>query len=431
MGIVSGMLRPERRDTTTSLRDLTRLPGWAPTSAAGVVVSRERALRLAAFASCVRVISEDVAALPWHLHRRLSPRGKERAVEHPVYSLAHDLPNPELTSFELRENIVGHLITWGWAYCEIEFDGAGRRRALWPLRPDRMEQTLTEDNERLFVYTLPSGQRLALPRWRVWVVRGWSLEAWAANSLIDVGREAIGLGVAAEDYGARFYANDSRPGGILKSSKGLRPDAAANLKRSWEEAFGGLSNRHRVAVLEDGIEWQQIGIAPENAQFLETRKYQRSEIAGLMRVPPHKIGDLERATFSNIEQQEISYANDVLLPMCARLDQSANRDLLSASERKTYFLEHFLAARLRGELKARYEAYAIGLGNRFLCPDDVREAENMNPLPDGQGRIFMGPLNMAPVGSEPEADPATTPGKPTPGSAQDAKEGGGDDETTD
>lgn len=414
MGWLSGLVRGAREEpagaeqrSLVSADELADLVSDRRT-ATGLSVTKERALRLAAVAACFRVISEDVAALPWHLNRRLSPRGKERATDHPVYGLLHDLPNPELTSFELRENLVGHVLGWGWGYCEIEFDKAGRRRALWPLRPDRMEQSLNERNERVFVYELPNGQKVGLDRWRVWVIRGWSLDAFAAGSLLDSGRNTIGLGLAAEEYGSRFFGNDSRPGGILTAKGKLSDDAAKRLKARWEESHRGLTSAQRVAVLEEGIEWQQIGVSPENAQFLETRKYQRSEIAGLFRVPPHKIGDLERATFSNIEQQDIEYVNDVLIPMSIRFDQSANRDLLSLTERKTYFAEHFMAGRMRGEQKARYEAYAIGIQNAFLCPDDVREAENMNPLPDDLGQIFLRPLNMAPLGSEPEGDAAAT-----------------------
>lgn len=409
MGWINRLVKPpptpgsatERR---MSLDDLTEYFGGAR-SAAGVNVTAERALRLAELVACFRVIAEDVAALPWHLYRRLPSGDRERAITHPVYSLLHALPNPELTTFELRENLVGHVLSWGWGYCEIEFDNAGRRRALWPLRPDCMEQGFNERNERVFVYRLPSGERVALERWRVWCVRGWSLEAFAARSMIAHGRDAIGLAIAAEEYGARFFGNDSRPGGILRHPGKLSDQSATRLKAGWEAAHRGLTNSQRVAVLEEGIEWQSIGIAPDNAQFLETRKFQRSEIAGLLRVPLHKIGDLERATFSNIEQQDIEYVNDVLIPMSLRLDQTANRDLLAPAERRTYFAEHLMAGRMRGELLARYQAYAIGVQNGFLCPDDIRDAENMNRIPDGLGRIFLRPLNMTPLSDAPVPEP--------------------------
>ena len=372
---------------------------WGDPSAAGVSVTRERALRLGAVGG---LRAGDCGGRGGAAAASVSPadsEGKERATDHPVYGLLHSLPNPEMTSFELRETLTGHILTWGWAYCEIEYDRAGRRKALWPLRPNRVKRVADGGTVR-YEITLPDGSKTFLQRAQVWAIRGWSLEAWEAGSLIEAGRDAIGLGIAAEEYGSRFFGNDSRPGGVLEHPAKLSDQAAKRMRESWNAAHSGLGNAHRVAILEEGVKWQQIGISPENAQFLETRKFQRSEIAGLFRVPPHKIGDLEKATFSNIEQQSIDYVNDALVPLCTRIEQSINRDLLSVSERGTYFAEHLLAGRMRGEMLARYQAYAVGLQNGFLCPDDVREAENMNPLPDGLGAVFRGPLNMAPLGSE-------------------------------
>lgn len=379
---------------------LEALFGSGTMTATGVHVTRERGLQLLSVAACVRVLSEDVAALPLHLYRRLNPRGKERAHDHPVYELLHRLPNPEMTAFELRETLVGHLLTWGWGYCEIEYDRAGRRRGLWPLRPDRIRRIPGDGDQTLYEVTLPDGKPVFLKRWQVWAIRGWSLEAWEAESLIHAGREAIGLGIAAEEYGSRFFGNDSRPGGVLEHPGKLSSDASGRMRKSWNDAHSGLSNAHRVAILEEGVKWHQIGIAPENAQFLETRKFQRSEIAGLFRVPPHKIGDLEKATFSNIEQQSIDYVNDALVPICTRIEQAADRDLLSPAERTTYFAEHLLAGRMRGEMLARYQAYAVGMQNSWLCADDIREMENMNPLPDGLGQQFYMPMNMKALGDD-------------------------------
>jgi HK97 family phage portal protein len=331
----------------------------------------------------------------------------------------HDLPNPELTAMELFETVTGHLALWGNAFCEIEYDGAGRRRALWPLRPDQMTVGVNERNERVYVYSLPSGEQRGLERWRVWHVRGWGTDAFVGKSPIGAARESVGLALATERYGATFFGNGSRPGGILKHPGKLRD--ASKLKESWESAFGGLSNAQRVAVLEEGVEWQAVGVPPEEAQFLETRAYQDAQICALYRVPPHMVGMTDRSTSwgTGIEQQSIGFVTHTLGPYLTRISQSAHRDLLTPGERRELFAEHLTAALLRGDLGSRYNAYSIGRTGGWLSVNDIRDMENMNPVADGDG--YLQPLNMAPLGSEPN-----DPEKP------DSSDGGeDDDEATD
>lgn len=390
MGLISWLLdrrsieKPAVPITSTSLSAL--LDG--PTTATGRSVSASTAMKASAVFACVRVRAETVASLPWVVYRRLSGGGKERDPSHPLYELLHDQPNPEQTAIEFRENLIGHLDLWGNAYAEIDWDARGRVRALYPLRPDRV--TEEERNGRLYyVVTLPDGERKGLPAWRVWHTRGFM-----SLSIIGQAREAIGLALAGEEYGARFFGNDSRPGGVLKSPKVLTKEAAKNLKESWEAAHSGLENRHRVAVLEEGVEWQQIGIAPEDAQYLELRQFQVVDIARFFRVPPHKIASLERATFSNIEHQSIEFVVDCIRPICVRLEQSARRCLLTTEERTTWIAEHVIDGLLRGDTASRYQAYAIGRQWGWLSADDIRELENQNPLPDGQGQSYLVPMNM-------------------------------------
>ncbi len=390
MGLISWLLdrrsieKPAVPITSTSLSAL--LDG--PTTATGRSVSASTAMKASAVFACVRVRAETVASLPWVVYRRLSGGGKERDPSHPLYELLHDQPNPEQTAIEFRENLIGHLDLWGNAYAEIDWDARGRVRALYPLRPDRV--TEEERNGRLYyVVTLPDGERKGLPAWRVWHTRGFMGQSVIANA-----RESIGLALAGEEYGARFFGNDSRPGGVLKSPKVLSKEAAENLKGSWEAAHSGLENRHRVAVLEEGVEWQQIGIAPEDAQYLELRQFQVVDIARFFRVPPHKIASLERATFSNIEHQSIEFVVDCIRPICVRLEQSARRCLLTTEERPTWIAEHVIDGLLRGDTASRYQAYAIGRQWGWLSADDIRELENQNPLPDGQGQSYLVPMNM-------------------------------------
>ena len=364
-------------------------------SAAGKAVSADSALRVAAVYACVRIIAETMGTLPLPVYRRLQPRGRERAPEHPLYTLLHDLPNHEMTSIELREAMTGHVCLQGIAYCEIERDNAGRARALWPLRPDRV--TPQRVNGRLyFVVDLPDGTRRGLPDHRVWRVRGFGTDPLRGLSVIGQAREAIGLAMAAEEYGARLFSNDSRPGGILKHPGQLKGDAAKRLKASWEAAHSGLSNAHRVAVLEEGVEWQQIGMVPQDAQYLELRKFQITEIARLFRVPPHMLADLDRATFSNIEHQSIEFVMNTMAPWMARFEQSILRDLFTPEERRTWYAEFLVDGLLRGDIQSRYQAYAVGRQNGWLSANDIREKENMNPIAEG-GDLYLVPLNMVPA----------------------------------
>jgi HK97 family phage portal protein len=263
-----------------------------------------------------------------------------------------------------------------------------------------MRVEIDEDNTPYYVYELPDGEKKVLERWRVWHVRGWGTDAFVGKSPIALARESIGLTMATEEYGGRFFSNDSRPGGILRHPAKLSPEAAKRLKASWENANGGLTNKHRVAVLEEGIEWQQIGISPEEAQFLDTRKFQELEICQVYRVPPHMIGITDRSTSwgTGIEEMGIGFVTFTLLPYLTRIAQSVNRDLLGANERKEYFAEHLTAALERGDLMTRYQAYNIGRNGGWLSANDIREMENMNPIEGGD--VYLQPLNMAPAGGE-------------------------------
>ena len=239
-------------------------------SATGRAVSQQTAMQVSAVFACVRGRAETVASLPWPVYKRLRGGGKERDPEHPLYELLHDQPNERQSAIEFREDMVGHLDLWGNAYAEIERDGAGRVRALWPLRPDWVVEQRVNDRP-YYVVSLPDGTRKGLPADRVWHCR-----AFMGLSIIAQAREAIGLAMAGEEYGARFFSNDSRPGGVLKHPGKLQPEGFKRLKESWEAAHSGLSNAHRVAILEEGTEWQQSGIAPEDAQWKGTVVYNRA-----------------------------------------------------------------------------------------------------------------------------------------------------------
>jgi HK97 family phage portal protein len=390
--------------TSASLTDL--FTGAATSSGSRVTV--DSALHVAAVYACVRILSETIGSLPLPLYRRLEGNGKERDSKHPLYALLHDLPNPKMTSMELRENLVGHVALWGTAYCEVERDSfSGRVKGIWPLNPAASEPIAMPDG--IGVLTTIGGERLALPATRTWRIRGFGTGAYQGLSVITQARESIGLAQATEEYGARFFGNDSRPGGVLKHPGKLKTDSAKSLKESWETAFGGLSNKHRVAVLEEGVEWQAIGIPPEDAQFLETRKFQITEIARWFRIPPHMLADLERATFSNIEHQSMEFVTHTIRPWLVRIEQSITRDLLTGTERGTWYAEHLVDGLLRGDTLSRYQAYSIGRNGGWLSANDIRDRENMNPI-DG-GDEYLTPMNMALAGEmepELESEPAAS-----------------------
>lgn len=376
-------------------------------SATGKTVTHSTAMQSVAVFACVRVLSETLAALPLPVYRRLSPRGKERAINHNLYPLLHDAPNPEMTSFVFREALMGHLVLWGNAYAEIDWDPrSGKVNALWPLRPDRM-QVVRENGQLWYRYRLPDGDGAELPAYRVLHIPGLGFDGIMGYSPVSLAREAIGLGLAAEEFGARLFSNDTNLGGYLRHPKTLSEPAQDRLIKSFEKRHRGLEKSHRLAVLEEGMEYQRIGIPPNDAQFLETRKFQTTEIARFFNVPPHMIGDLDRATFSNIEQMSLEFVVYTMTPWLKRWEQVISKKLLGPNERQTYFAEFLVTGLLRGDIQARFNAYAVGRQWGWLSADDVRDLENMNPLPEGQGNVYLIPMNMIPanMAAVPEDEP--------------------------
>lgn len=404
-------------------------------TAAGVWVSEDTALHYAPFFAGVRVIAEDVASLPLITYERLT-RGKRRATEHPLYPLLHDQPNPYMTSVSLRETLQGHALTWGDGFGYVVRNGAGDVTELWPLRPDRIKPEIkrTGLGQMTLMYRYSddvNGIHTMLHPDEVLHIKGLGGDGICGYSVIGMARQSIGLGVAAEEYGSRLFANGSRPAGVLKHPKVLGPDAAKRLKDDWENMHRGLDRSHRVAILEEGLEWQTIGIPPEDAQFLETRKFQVNEMARWLRLPPHKIGDLERATFTNIEHQALDYVTSALRIWLVRWEQAIHTRLFTAPEREKFFAEHLVDALLRGDIKSRYEAYAIGRNWGWLSADDIAELENRNPLPDGRGELYLMPLNMSPAPSPAELEEAKNKPDPEPAPAPEPEEDPEQDEEED
>ena len=363
--------------------------------AAGVNVTEKTALHSTAVFSCVRVLAETIASLPLPVYRRLEPRGKQRAPEHTLYRILHDQPNPYMTSFVFRETLMGHLGTWGNAYAEIDWTAGGQVKSLWPLRPDRMKEIkYNEAGNLVYVYRLPDGTDKPFQSYQILHIPGLGFDGFIGYSPIAMARDAVGLSLATEEYGARFFKNGAKPGGVLEHPGKLKNPES--LRKSWNEMHQGLSNQHRIAILEEGMKYTQIGIPPNDAQFLETRKFQKSEIASIYRVPPHMIADLERATFSNIEHQSIDFVVHTIRPWLVRWEQAIKQKLFMSLEGSQYFAEFLVDGLLRGDTQSRYAAYSVGRQWGWLSANDVLEMENKNPIGE-QGDIYLVPMNMVPA----------------------------------
>ena len=343
--------------------------------------------------SCIRVLGETVAGLPLITYRETRNGGRERAANHPLYRVLRRQPNPEMTAFEFEELMTSHCAGWGNAYAQIILDGAGRVRELWPLRPDRMSVE-RKGGEVRYYYLQQNGQEVPLAAWQVHHRRAMVMDGLTGMSPLRVAMLAVSLGMATEEFGARFFAQGARPGFLLSHPGELTDKAYERLKGAWNSET--LENAHKVRIIEEGMKVEQIGIPPEEAQFLETRRFQAQEVARLFRMPPHKIGLLENATFSNIEHQAIEFVTDTIRPWLIRNEQAMYRDLLSENEQEAIYFEYLVDGLLRGDTATRYQSYAVARQWGWLSANDIRRMENMPPI-DG-GDVYLQPLNMSPAG---------------------------------
>ena len=374
-------------------KNFYRFNGWPfvfGKSAAGAKVNEFTAMQTTAVYACVRILAESIAGLPLHVYEYRG-NGKERVPEHPLYFLLHDSPNSEMTSFIFRETGMIHLLLWGNFFAQIIRDGMGRVAGLYPLLPNRMSVDRDEHGQLIYTYTpmpdgnpnIKGGQSIKLRREDVLHIPGLGFDGLVGYSPIAMARNAVGMTLACEEYGAAFFANGARPGGVLEHPGVLKDPS--KLRESWHSVYGGTANTGKVVVLEEGLKYQQISIPPDEAQFLETRKFQIDEIARLYRVPPHMIGDLEKSSFNNIEQQSLEFVKYTLNPWVVRWEQSLQKALLALGEQKRYFIKFNVDGLLRGDYQSRMQGYATGRQNGWFSANDIREMENMNPIPDEEG----------------------------------------------
>lgn len=372
-------------------------------SSSGKTVTERSAMQMTAVYACVRILSEAVAGLPLHFYRYKADGSKEKAIDSNLYHLLHDEPNPEMSSFVFRETLMTHLLLWGNAYAQIIRNGKGEVIALYPLMPNKMSVDRDENGKLYYTYTRSdcepnamNGSSVVLEPKDVLHIPGLGFDGLVGYSPIAMAKNAIGLAIATEEFGSKFFANGAAPSGVLEHPGTIKDPS--RVREAWQSQFGGSGNSGKVAVLEEGMKYTPISISPEQAQFLETRKFQINEIARIFRVPPHMVGDLEKSSFSNIEQQSLEFVKYTLDPWVVRWEQSLSRSLLSEDEKKQYFFKFNLEGLLRGDYQSRMNGYAIARQNGWMSANDIRELEDLDKLsPEQGGDLYLVNGNMLPL----------------------------------
>lgn len=387
-------------------------------TASGVSVSPERALQISAVYAAVGILAETLSHVPLKVHRRLDPRGKEVATQHPLYRVLHDRANDIQTSMEWREMSMAHLALRGNAYSEIVAGPRSPIDQLWPLNPDRMRPMMLSNRRIGYSYTDEKGRQISYTQDEIFHVRGRSLDGFTGLNPIAYMRESNGLTLALEQFGALLFKQGALHRGVFKHPGKLSELAHNRLKKDLAED-SGLSNAHGTKILEEGMSWEKISMTSDDAQFLLSRKFQLSEIARWFHVPPHLLGDLEKATFSNIEQQSLEFVLFTMMPWFVRWEQRINADLIFSPQ--TYFAEFTVDGLLRGDAASRWAAHKVAIETGTFTRNEVREMENRNPL-NGLDRPLV-PQNFAEIDESGNARPINKPadlGPPAPANAMDS-----------
>ena len=388
MGIFSGLFKS--RDKPQNRTSGSNYAFFFGGTTSGKAVTERSAMQMTAVYSCVRILSEAVAGLPLHLYKYTDSGGKAMALDHSLYRLLHDEPNPEMSSFVFRETLMTHLLLWGNAYAQIIRNGKNEIVALYPLMPNKMSVDRDENGRLYYTYYRGSDEAIKNKEFAVTLqpsdvlhIPGLGFDGLVGYSPIAMAKNAIGMAIACEEYGAKFFANGAAPGGVLEHPGTIKDPQ--RVRESWQSTFGGSGNANKIAVLEEGMKYTPISIPNNEAQFLETRKFQIEEIARLYRVPLHMIGDLDHATFSNIEHLSLEFVKYTLDPWLVRWEQGLQKALLSDSEKGRYFIKFNVEGLLRGDYASRMQGYATARQNGWLSANDIRELEDMNAIPDEDG----------------------------------------------
>ena len=400
MGIFSGLFKSRDKPTDSTVG--SRYTFYMGGSTSGKTVTERSAMQMTAVYSCVRILAEAIAGLPLHVYRYNSDGGKEKAIDHSLYLILHDEPNPEMSSFVFRETLMTHLLLWGNAYAQIIRNSKGEVMALYPLMPNKMSVDRDENGQLYYQYLRSvdevggKSETVILKPTDVLHIPGLGFDGLVGYSPIAMAKNAIGLAIATEEYGAKFFANGAAPSGVLEHPGTIKDPQ--RVREAWQSQFGGSQNSGKIAVLEECMKYTPISISPEQAQFLETRKFQINEIARIFRVPPHMVGDLEKSSFSNIEQQSLEFVKYTLDPWVIRWEQSIMRTLLTPEEKKSYFVKFNLEGLLRGDYQSRMNGYATARQNGWMSANDIRELENLDRIPaEAGGDLYLINGNMLPL----------------------------------
>lgn len=364
----------------------------SPTSS-GEMVTESTAMSFSVVYACIKVISESVAQIPLKVYERLPNGGKREASSHPLYELLHDWPNDEMTSFTWREAMASHLCGWGNCYSYIDFGRDGRPKAIELLSPDRVKPKRLDSNDKL-VYDVTSrkGQTARYAKEQILHVPGMGFDGIVGYSPIRVAAETIGTGMAAQKYIGSFFKNGAVPRGILEHPSNMSQEAQDRLRENWNKTYGGSDNAHKVAILEEDMKFRIVSVNPVDAQLIETMKLSRSQIAGIFRVPAHMINDLDKATFSNVDQLSLEFVKFSLMPWLMRMEYVFNRRLFLPSERGKYFCEFLTDSLLRGDAKSRNEAHRVAIMSGWKSINEVRAEENLEPIANGDKHFIQGAM---------------------------------------
>lgn len=395
-------------------------PKWLINTSKDEITNADGALKIGAVYSSVRVIAETIATLPCMLYERVGEQTKKRAYDHPLWNRLHDSPNDFQDSVQFYEMIVGHAALRGNAFVHVEFAKGGT--IFTPLHPDRVFIKVADGGRyKFYEYQKDQTTKVVIKPQNMIHIMGMSSDGYRGLSPIELAMRTANLAANQEKYATKMFANQAAPSGILKHPSQLSDPVAKRLKDDFERKYTGVDNTGTTILLEEGMEWQQIGLNNEQAQFLESRNFSVTDIARWFRVPPHKIGQLDKATFSNIEHQALEFMTDTIRPWLVRVEKAFARTLFTVQERKVYSIEFLADAILRGDIKTRHEVYAIGRQWGLYNADECRAKENMNPIPEENGQVYMVPSNMMPVEKfgEPTEKPAPTEPEPTQAKPED------------
>lgn len=376
--------------------------GGSETSS-GANVSQLTAMQYTPFWASVRIISGTLAFLPFIVYRR-EEDGKVRVPTHPAFKLLHDRANDFIDALTLKETLQAHALTYGNGFAEIQRNGAGRPIALWPLLPNRVWRRIGDDGKPFYEIRLPDGKTTLLDDLNVLHIKGLGFDGYTGYNVVAMQKEAIGYGIAVKAYAGRFFSGDATPGGVLEHPQNLSKTALDNLYASWNNRHQGLHSSQRLQILEEGMKYTPIGVNPEQAQSLEVQKYTVDDCARIFNIPPHKIASMERATFSNIEEQNLDFISSTMMYWFRTWEQECDYKLFMPSEHGRLFCEILADGMLRGKFQQRMQGYSIGRLAGLYTINDMLRLENMNTI-GPEGDVHIVPLNMKPAGTENPVEP--------------------------